>query len=384
MGEIKSAQSCALDARAAVAEFYAAVRQPEMSLVIFFCSSLYDLEVLAEELKSWFAEVPVIGCTAVGTFGPLGYQAHSLSGVSFSRSDCVAEIGCFDALQTFDAPAAQRRVEQMRRALEAQAPWVQSVNTFALQLIDGLSVKEETVTRTIQNALGAVFLVGGSSADDMSFRKTYVYCDGVFRSDRAGLALIATTLPFYLFMSQHFSPLSERMVVTRADTRQRIVYEINGLPAAAEYARCAGVEETQLGAAQFSKMPVVVKVGDQHYVRSIQQALPDGGLRFYCAIETGMVLRLAQGGNLLDGLTSMFTTIESQVGQPQLVLGCDCVLRRLEIEQRTLSAAVDQQYLTHNMVGFTTFGEQYRGVHLNQTLSGIAFGLAPVADDDIR
>jgi hypothetical protein len=35
-------------------------------------------------------------------------------------------------------------------------------------------------------------------------------------------------------------------------------------------------------------------------------------------------------------------------------------------------------------VGFTTFGEQYRGVHLNQTLSGIAFGLAPGADDDIR
>ena len=31
----------------------------------------------------------------------------------------------------------------------------------------------------------------------------------------------------------------------------------------------------------------------------------------------------------------------------------------------------------HLAVGFSTYGEQYGGVHVNQTLTGIAFGCAP-------
>lgn len=45
--EIRLAQSCAADARLAVAEFHAEVSQPGTELVVFFCSSQYDLDVLA-------------------------------------------------------------------------------------------------------------------------------------------------------------------------------------------------------------------------------------------------------------------------------------------------------------------------------------------------
>lgn len=384
MGAIKSAQSCSEDVQTAVSEFCAGVEQPDLSLVVFFCSPSYDLDLLAQLMQARFPHVPVIGCTALGTYGPLGYRQHSLSGASFSRSSCVVEVGLFTALQTFDAARAQLQVQQMRQSLESQAPWVQSVNTFAFQLIDGLSVKEETVTRSLQNALGAVFMVGGSAADEMQFQKTWVYWNGAFHSDCAVLALIATRLPFQLFMTQHFTPLDERMVVTRADTAHRIVYELNGLPAAAEYARCAGVAAEQLGAGLFSRLPVVVRVGEHHYVRSIQQQLPDGALRFYCAIEVGMVLRLAQGGSLVAGLEAMLAELQEKIGEPQLILGCDCALRRLEVEQLQLDDEIDHLSIAGHVVGFATFGEQYRGVHLNQTLSGVAFGQVPEADDDDR
>jgi len=49
--KIRLAQSSAGDARQAVAEFHAAVAQPDMALVLFFCSSEYDLDVLAEEMN---------------------------------------------------------------------------------------------------------------------------------------------------------------------------------------------------------------------------------------------------------------------------------------------------------------------------------------------
>ena len=75
---IRMAQSCATEARQAVEEFHAAVVQPNMELVIFFCSSEYDLDVLVAEINRLFAGIQVVGCTTAGEIGPAGYHHHSL------------------------------------------------------------------------------------------------------------------------------------------------------------------------------------------------------------------------------------------------------------------------------------------------------------------
>jgi len=80
---IRTAQSCAPQARQAVQEFHAAVSQPNMELVVFFCSSEYDLDELAAEMRSLFAGIQVVGCTTAGEIGPAGYCSHSVTGVSF-------------------------------------------------------------------------------------------------------------------------------------------------------------------------------------------------------------------------------------------------------------------------------------------------------------
>ena len=67
---IRTAQSCATDPRDAVEEFFAGVAQPDMSLVVFFCSSAYDRDALAAEMAHRFAGVQAIGCTTAGEIGP--------------------------------------------------------------------------------------------------------------------------------------------------------------------------------------------------------------------------------------------------------------------------------------------------------------------------
>ena len=85
--------SCASDARQAAREFHAGVVQPDMSMVVFFCSSDYDLDALADELNQLFGSVPVVGCTTAGEIGSAGYRAQSLSGVSFSSRAGAAVAG---------------------------------------------------------------------------------------------------------------------------------------------------------------------------------------------------------------------------------------------------------------------------------------------------
>ncbi len=379
---IRRAQSCAIGAREAAREFHAAVVQADMVLVIFFCSSVYDLDALAGEMRHLFGEVQVVGCTTAGEFGPAGYREHSLSGASFAAGSFNAVSGCIDHLQQFQIATGQAFAQELLQSLERQAPYADASNSFALLLIDGLSVREEPVTRALQNALGGLPLAGGSAADDMSLGTTHVYFEGHFHPDSAILILVSTRLPFKLFKTQHFVATDERLVVTEADVSRRIVTEINGLPAAREYARILGVDASDLNPTRFAASPLVVIIDGANYVRSIQKVNPDDSLTFSCAIEEGLVLRLAKGVDLLKNLTQAFAQVRAEIGPLQLVLGCDCILRKLEIEQKHLAQRVGEIMMHNKVVGFNTYGEQFHGVHVNQTFVGIAIGAdAPETHD---
>ena len=56
------------------------------------------------------------------------------------------------------------------------------------------------------------------------------------------------------------------------------------------------------------------------------------------------------------------------------MLTCDCILRSLEIVESGLTDRVGDILAANNAVGFNTYGEQFCGVHINQTLTGVALG----------
>jgi len=369
-------QSRATDARLAVQEFHAAVAQQDMALVVFFCSSEYDLDALATEMQRLFAEVQVVGCTTAGEIGPAGYCQHSLSGVSFPEASCIAVSGLLDQLSEFDITKGHDFAQTLLQRLESKASNPSPDHSFALLLIDGMSGREERVAHALQYTLGKITLFGGSAGDDQKFAKTYVYSNGNFHTDSAALVLVNTALPFKIFKTHHFVSTDERFVVTEADPAKRIVKEINGLPAATEYARLVGVAINEFNSKDFAFPSVVVKIGGTDYVRSIQKANADGSLTFYCAIETGLVLRVAHGVNLVDNLEQTFDAIRTEIGSTQLVLGCDCILRNLEVSKNGLKDHVMEIFQRNNTIGFSSYGEQFRGIHNNQTFTGCAFGSA--------
>jgi hypothetical protein len=374
---IRRAQSCAAEAADAAHEFHDAVAQPSMSLVVFFCSAEYDLDILAHEMRRLFAGVQVIGCTTAGEIGPAGYRDHSISGASFPSDSFTATSGRLDNLQKFEAVQAQSLAQGLLQRLESLESQADPSNSFGFLLIDGLSLREEPVIRTLQNAFGKLPLVGGSAGDGLHFGSTQVYSEGRFHADSAVVALVTTKVPFRIFKTQHFEPTDRRVVVTAADAEHRIVMEIDGRPAAESYARFVGTDVQSLDPHRFAEQPIVVLIDGTNYVRSIQTANPDGSLTFFCAIEEGIVLRGARGVDLVGNLAETFAGIQAAIGQPQLVVGCDCILRRVEITGRGLVERVEELFQANNTIGFSSYGEQYLGVHVNQTLAGIAIGEVP-------
>lgn len=379
-GHLRTGHSCAAGARPAVAEFHAQVAQADMALVVFFCSIGYDAAELAAEMNSRFAGVPVVGCTTAGEIGPAGYRDGSLSGMSFPAGSFAAEVGRIDRLQSFEIAAGRDFSANLVQRLQARSEGRGLTSSFGLLLIDGLSKREEPVSLALQDGLGSIHLIGGSAGDDLRFERTWIFHDGRFHTDSAVLVLLATDLPFRVLRTQHFVADGERFVVTEVDAAQRIVKEINGLPAVNEYARLVGVAPEQLTPAHFAAWPVVIMIEGSEFVRSIQHANPDGSLTFYCAIDEGVVLRVARGEALLAKLEASLADLRGELGELQGMLLCDCILRNLEITKSGKKAEVAELFRRHHAVGFSTYGEQFDGVHVNQTLTGVAIGSGKASD----
>jgi hypothetical protein len=366
-------QSCATNAREAVAEVHAALARPDLALVVFFCSSHYDLDAVGDEMSHRFDGVPVIGCTTAGEIGPGGCRRHSLVGAGFAASEFAVAAGGLEHVQDFRPDLAGSLTQELMQQFEGREPTPPD-GAFALLLVDGTSVREESITLAFQQQLGSIPLVGGSAGDDLRFEETFVYFDGSFHRDAAALALVRTALPFEAVRIQHFVPTDRRVVVTAADAPQRVVYEMEGIPAAECYAALIGTDVDDLDPVRFADAPVVVMIAGTNYVRSIQKANPDGSLTFFSAIDEGLVLRAAAGVDIVGNLVEAFDDIRGRLGTPQVVIAFDCILRRLEMERRHVVERVEAVFAENNVVGFNTYGEQYCAVHVNQTLTGIALG----------
>ncbi len=343
-------------------------------LALVFASSRFAPDELAGALREAFGETPLIGCTTAGEIGPEGYQEGSLTGAAFGPGDIDFEIGLLEDLNHADASAMAGFAHGLRRRLQARHPGLGREACFALMLVDGLCAREESVARAFHDGLGGIPLSGGSAGDELRFAQTRVIFNGQFVGNAAVLLVATTARPFTVFKTQHFTPTDTRLVATGAVPEKRIVTEINGCPAAPEYARALGIDPASLTPQTFAAHPVVVRIGNADFVRSIQRANPDDSLSFFCAIDRGIVLKIAHGEDLLANLDTALVEAAAKVGEVALILGCDCILRRLECRERDITGAVGGRLAQSRVIGFSTFGEQYRGMHLNQTFTGIAFG----------
>jgi hypothetical protein len=271
-------------------------------------------------------------------------------------------------------------VGALRRLLHSRVGHELANSTFALCFIDGLSYAEEAVTSAIHWGLDDIPLIGGSAGDDLKFETTRLISNGKVASDSAIIVLITTEIPFHVFKTDNFVPTDEKLVVTASDPDLRIVREFNAINAAEEYAASVGIVPQALTPLSFASHPVVLKVGGEYYCRSIQKMHEDGSLSFFCAIDDGVVLSIAQPKDMVESTRAALRDVEQRLGGIDMILGFDCVLRRLDARNRQVFREISELYRVNNVIGFGTYGEQYRSMHLNQTFTGIAFGERQAAE----
>ena len=353
-------------------DIYEQLGRPQTGFVLFYCSVVYPLDALASAMNTLFINIELAGCTTAGELTSESYEQHSIVATWFSPDFFAISTELINSIETFDLISAQTKVNQLIEKCSDKALTPIENNTFLLTLIDGLSTKEEQFLSILNSAANGIPHFGGSAGDDINLAYTHVYHQGQFYQQAAITIMVNTLCQFEVFNCDHIKSSIEKLVVTQADAQSRTVYELNSEPAALEYARFLGLDINDLNPKVFSLHPLAVKIGENYYIRSIQKVNKhDFSLTFCCAIDTGIVLSAVEMNDIIESLSAKLAKLEQKLKKPELVLACDCFLRRLEIEQKNLIEEIKALQQEYRIFGFNTYGEHINGMHLNQTFTGV-------------
>lgn len=330
---------------------------------LVFVSARYDLDDVAQVIQAQF-QCPVLACTTAGEITDShGYQKHGIAAAALFGVEATL-VSIPDVAHFTDALAQEALHGQIKPHFTAE-------NTIGMLVVDGLSMAEERVVAHLNRAMEGLPLIGGSAGDDLQFKRTCVYDGEKFVEGAAALALVHNPAGIRTFVHEHFEPTSYRGVITSAEPHQRLIQEINGWPAADEYAKAIGTDRAGLTDSVMGAHPMMIKTASGHFVRSVRRVLEDGSLAMYCAIEEGVIIGVGTSRPMVEDARSLVDA--GCWGQSHLVIGYDCILRRIEAESQGVEENLGRALSQCPFIGFSTYGEQYMGLHINQTLAGAAF-----------
>lgn len=355
---------------APIAALKAQLGDEKLSLLILFVTTQADFAAVVAEAHRLYPDTDVVACTTAGEIGAKGYDEGLIVAVGLPEGDFASRSLVIPDLDRFEIQAEMDRIALERVALQERS--AEMTNGFAFLMVDGLSLREDMLTATISPALRDMPLFGASAGDGTAFRQTRVALNGQIFANGAVLNLVRSVHETRVFSLDHLVPTETQMVVTGADPERRIVKSINAEPAAREYARIVGKDPDQLDRFTFASHPVVVRIGGDHHVRAIQQVNEAGELVFFSAIDEGMVLTVAEPANMVTHLRGKMEQL-SQKAKFTDIIGCDCMLRRIEAEQMQMTRELSDLLAQYNVTGLSTYGEQIGPLHVNQTMTGVAF-----------
>lgn len=373
---VRIAASAASDTDTAAREVIAQLMPDDLAGIIVFCSSRHVLDTVAKAFEQCFADVTTIGCTTAGEITPWGAGEGTIAAIGFPSANFAFHTVCFDDLDDFDPENAHAWIAKLLAdaAVAEAGLGGGQIDRACLMLIDGLSCREELITHTCQHVLERIPLIGGSAGDDFAFASTAILHGGTFRSDRAAVALLSSRRRLQVIRSEHHIASEDAFaVVTQANPARRRVEQLNGLPAAQEYARLLGLGQADLDDEAFARNPFMVRVGGRYFSRAVMK-VEDDSLVFHSAIERGLVLRLGTAREATERLREAVAQADFALGECEAVVAFESAQNRVQACADGQTRALDELHLNNRFVGFHGYGEQIREIHVNRSFSGLMIG----------
>ena len=224
------------------------------------------LQKLVDGAHSIFENVTWFGCTTAGELSNYGFTENSCVamavesdyihvgiGIENNTNDKPKEAGKQATKQALNSIKVDEYIEPYIRYLaEKKLPMyelVKMIPYYVLMFTTGFTTtkrgNEDDIIEGIIDVIGPrIPIFGGSSADDLNLKKTYIFCNGKIYDNSVLVALISTGLKIGLRVEHGYIPTEKSMFVNKA--KDYIVYELNGETAFDKYAEILGRKKEEI------------------------------------------------------------------------------------------------------------------------------------------
>jgi hypothetical protein len=366
---IKSLHTTQPSAAAAAAELKHTLSTFNVKMLVYFASwEAYDPHEISAAMHGAFPGTVVFGCSSHAELYNGETLTRAVSAMAFDEnavSDaCVVVMENLSA--RIDAEAAFAAFDAHFGVPMATADY----RTYGgMILIDGLTMKEETLMGEIGSHTNIMF-TGGSASDALAFKHTHIYANGRAYADAALLAVFKTTRGIDIIKTQSVDVLDTVFTITKADTDKRTIYELDGRPAAQRYAEALGVNRAEIDSRLFTN-PVGLVIDNDVYIRSCMRSDGDA-LVFYCNIHEDTQVNLLSIRDVVPDTRKAVEDKIKEVGNIAAIVDFRCVLRTLQLNTEDKTRAYAEIFNGIPAIGFSTYGEQLHG-HINQTSTMMVF-----------
>lgn len=338
-----------------------------------FASPRYDAGEVGRALGE--LPLPAFGCTTAGEISEAGFSEDAIVGAWIDAPGARIGAAVLEGVDRADFAAGRDTVERAAAALGEPVSALDPRRHVALLLCDGVVGREETLAASMAATMPEISLAGGSAAAGGGYAAAaHLFHGGRTLTNAAILLLLRWDAPFVVLKADHHEPTDVRTVVTRADPERRLVFELDGRPAAERYAQLLGLSRSALDISSASGCPFACFVDGVPYVRSVS-AVEGDTLRFACAVAEGVVLRLTRATDLPASTLRSLDDARSRLGcEPALFVAFNCFGRYLLARRDGTIDALGRALTSVPVIGFNTYGEQHGGLHVNHTLTGVLLG----------
>ena len=344
------------------------------ALVLYFASAAYEPNDLAGPLAVAFDNAVVAGCSTAGEFTDRSNATDGISAIALPASVIGTVTAGMGELGTDPESGTRAAVAEVESALGRPLRSFEAGKMLGFVLIDGMSDAEERVNAELANAAPMLDIVGGSAADDLAFKKTWVTLHGQVSWSGVVLIMCEVRAPFHIIKSCSFQPMERTLRVTRADLASRTVHEIDGRPALEAYAAALGLRPHEVTEETLFEHPLGLMIDGKPWIRSPRTVNADGSISFYAQVLEGCDVELMTATDLVgDTRSSMMSAIDAAGGAASGAVLFNCVLRRLQIDHEDTADQFVEALAGVPSAGFHTYGETWLG-HVNQTITGVVFG----------
>lgn len=338
----------------------------DSELVVYFASSKYDHDVIAEKMAEEFSDSAVIGCTTAGEIAEGKMYEGSVSAMSVG--DEIADLN----VQVVDKISDENNVPQTFGKFEdyfgQEMSKLDHKDHVGIVLFDGLSGAEEKIMEKMGDLTNVPF-VGASAGDDLDFEATHVFANGKAYTDSAVLALLEVPNGYDIIKTQSFKETGKTLTPTKVVDEERKVVEFNGEPAIEKYAEAIGVDVEEADD-KFIHYTLGLMIDGEPFVRSPYQVVDDSAMKFYSHINEGMELSVLESQDIVSRTRKDLD--EKMPEDAKGLINFSCVLRSLELKDQGKADEYAELFQKVPNIGFNTYGEEYLG-HVNQTSTILVF-----------